>query len=121
MITEIFRWLLASIMVFAGVMHFRKPTPFAAIVPKYLPAPLTIVYLSGFFEICGGIGLLIPALSHVAAWGLVALFIAVFPANLNMAIHKLPLGDKRLSPTALWGRLPLQLVLIFWAWWFTRL
>ena len=106
-------------MVGVGSLHFKQPTPFVKIVPKFLPKPLLLVYVSGFFEILGGVGLLIPAVSSWAAWGLVALYIAVFPANVNMAVNGLPMGDKKLSPFALWARLPLQMVLILWAWWFT--
>jgi len=77
-------WTLAAAMVAIGVLHFVRPKPFVRIVPKYLPAPLTLVYVSGFFEILGGIGLLIPETRVWAAWGLIALYVAVFPANINM-------------------------------------
>lgn len=110
--------LLAAIMVFAGVMHFVSPGPFVKIVPRYLPSPLALVYVSGFFEIAGGLGLLVPATSRVAAWGLIALYIAVFPANINMAVHDLPFGQGPTPSYLLWLRLPLQLVLIAWAGWF---
>ena len=77
-------WLLAIFMVAIGVLHFVRPKPFVRIVPKFLPAPLALVYISGFFEILGGIGLLIPETRAWAAWGLIALYIAVFPANIYM-------------------------------------
>lgn len=115
-----FKALLALIMVLAGILHFAKPGPFVRIVPKFLPAPLTLVYVSGVFEILGGIGLLVPQTSQLAAWGLVALFVAVFPANLNMALNNIPMSDKPISPVLAWLRLPLQGVLIAWAWWFTK-
>ena len=113
-------WLLAAFMISAGVMHFVSPRGFERIVPKVLPAPRAIVYVSGFFEILGGAGLLVPLARPWAARGLVALYIAVFPANVNMAIHKIPLGKTQLPAWAHWARLPLQLVLIAWAYWFTR-
>lgn len=116
----ILKIILAAFMITAGVSHFLKPEPFVTIVPKYLPYPLALVYISGFFEILGGIGLLIPSVSKAAAWGLIALFIAVFPANVNMAINSISFGVGPTPALLLWLRLPLQIVLIAWAWWFTR-
>lgn len=112
--------LLSIFITTAGVLHFINPEPFVKIVPPYLPYPLELVYISGFFEILGGIGLLIPATSRAAAWGLIALFIAVFPANINMAVNQIPLNGIPNSPLLYWGRLPLQAVLIAWAWWYTQ-
>jgi uncharacterized membrane protein len=114
------RWVLTIFMVGAGVNHFLSPAPYVGMVPAALPAHLTLVYVSGVAEILGGLGLILPATRRLAAWGLVALLIAVFPANLNMAINHLPLGTRELPSWALWGRLPLQLVLIWWAASFTR-
>ncbi len=114
------RWLLALFMMTAGSLHFLTPHPFVQIVPAFLPAPLLLVYISGFFEILGGLGLLIPWVSRAAAWGLIALFIAVFPANINMAVNDIVIAGLPHSPALYWGRLPLQLVLIAWAWWFTQ-
>jgi uncharacterized membrane protein len=111
------RWLLALAMVAAGVNHFVMPAPYVAMMPGYLPAPLALVYISGVAEAAGGLGLLLPATRRAAGWGLIALFVAIFPANLNMALHHVPLGTLVLPDWALWGRLPLQLVLIAWAWW----
>jgi uncharacterized membrane protein len=116
----IFRCLLAVFMVTAGTLHFATPAPFVKIVPDYLPAHLELVYISGFFEILGGIGLLVPFVSQAAAWGLIALFIAVFPANINMALNNIQLDGLSLEPWMLWARLPFQGVLIVWAWWLTR-
>ena len=110
--------VLALAMIFAGVMHFVQPKGFVRIVPKALPAPLMLVYISGVFEVLGGIGLLVPQTQVFSAWGLIALYVAVFPANVNMAINNISfLGSK--SKLIAWGRLPLQLVLIAWAYWYT--
>jgi uncharacterized membrane protein len=114
------RWLVGVAMVFMGVMHFVAPMPFARIVPAWLPAPLALVYVSGVAEIAGGIGLQIPKLRRTAAWGLILLYIAVFPANVNMAIHRIQPEGVVLSDVALWGRLPFQLLFIAIAWWYTR-
>ena len=119
-VRAISRWVLTIFMVGAGVNHFRSPAPYVGMMPAVLPAPLTLVYVSGVAEILGGLGLILPATRRLAAWGLIALFIAVFPANLNMAINHLPLGTDTVPGWALWARLPLQLLLIWWAASFTR-
>ena len=107
-------------MIAVGTAHFVTPKPFVRIVPKYLPAPRTLVYVSGFFEILGGVGLLIPQTRVWAAWGLIALYIAVFPANLYMLTDNVSLDPKKPIPRwMLWARLPFQLVFIGWAYYFT--
>ena len=114
-------WALAAAMVAIGVLHFVRPKPFVRIVPKYLPAPLALVYISGFFEILGGIGLLIPETRVAAAWGLIALYVAVFPANVYMLTDNVSLDPRKPIPRwILWARLPFQLVFVAWAYWFTH-
>ena len=117
---EILRAILSVCIIVVGITHFLKPDQYARIVPHQLPYPFELVYISGFFEILGGIGLIIPFVSVAAAWGLIALFIAVFPANINMAINSIPLEGIPHYPLLYWARLPLQAVLIGWAWWYTR-
>ncbi len=117
---EVFRVILAIAMVVAGILHFTAPEPFVRIVPSALPYPLMLVYISGGFEILAGIGLLIPPVSQVAAWGLIMLFIAVFPANVNMAINHITIDGIPNFPMFHAIRLPFQGVLIAWAWWLTR-
>jgi len=116
----VLRWVLTVFMTAAGVNHFLKPAAYAAMIPAAFPAHLALVYVSGVAEVLGGLGLVLPATRRLAAWGLVALFVAIFPANVNMAIHHLPLGDRPVPEWALWARLPVQAVLVAWAWWFTR-
>lgn len=113
----LFRYLLSATMIATGILHFMSPDKFAKIVPDWLPAPRVLVLVSGFFEIAGGLGLLMKQTRTAAAWGLAALFAAVFPANVNMAVHKIYTDN----PWILWGRLPFQGVLIAWAYWLTRL
>jgi uncharacterized membrane protein len=112
------KWLLGFLFVFAGVSHFLRSSFFVSIVPPYLPWPLALVYISGVFEVVLGMLLLIPRTRRVAAWGLIALLVAVFPANLHMAFH--PDSYPEFSPVALWARLPFQGLFIAWAFWFTR-
>jgi uncharacterized membrane protein len=117
---EQLRVILAICIIIVGILHFVVPDPFVKIVPAYLPYHPALVYISGFFEILGGIGLLVPPVSQAAAWGLILLFIAVFPANINMAMNGIDLPGIPDSSVFRWGRLPFQSVLIAWAWWYTR-
>lgn len=105
----------------AGILHFAAADPFIRIVPGFLPFPAALVYISGAIEIALGILLLIPRTVPLAAWGLVALFIAVYPANINMAVNRIHIEG--LPDQSLWFhalRLPFQFVLIAWAYWYTR-
>jgi uncharacterized membrane protein len=119
------RWALAAFFVGAGVSHFTATAFFVQIVPPWVPAPLAVVWISGVAEIVLGLLILPRATRRLAGWGLVALLLAVFPANAHMATTNLQLHDPpawmgQPTPTQLWLRLPLQLVLIAWAWWATR-
>ena len=109
--------LLTLLMVGAGVMHFIRTDFFLKIVPPYLPLHLEIVYLSGVCEIALGIMLLIPRFSRFAAWGIIALLIAVFPANIYLYQHQEIVPA---TPTVHFLRLLLQGVLILWAYWHTK-
>jgi uncharacterized membrane protein len=110
------RLLLAVFFVIAGVMHFVKPELYAAIVPPWLPNAPLLVALSGGFEIVGGVGVLSPFTRRVAGWGLIALLIAVFPANVQMLHLAYVFNASILWKAALWFRLPLQLPVIWWVW-----
>lgn len=110
--------LLAAAFVLAGANHFFNPAPYLAIMPDYLPAHRALVMLSGVFEILGGVGVLVPRTRALAGAGLILLLVAVFPANLNMALHVERYPD--LPPAALYLRLPFQLLFGLWAWWATR-
>lgn len=116
---EILRGILAVSMIIIGTTHFLRPEQYARIVPPLFP-PLASVYISGCFEILGGIGLMIPFVSVAAAWGLIALFIAVFPANIYMALHDIKIDGIPHNQLLYWLRLPFQAVLIAWAYWYTR-
>lgn len=118
-------YVLGLFFVTAGITHFTAPGFFRQIVPPMLPAPGLLVVLSGIAEIALGIAVMVPATRRLAAWGLVALLIAVYPANIYQAIANPTLVDPPTwmgQPTqpALWLRLPLQFVLIWWAWRYTR-
>ena len=110
------RYLFALAFIAGGLNHFVKPELYVSIMPPYLPRHRTLVYASGVAEVALGAALLVPALQSAAAWGLIALLIAVFPANVHMALNA---ERYAVSPLLLWLRLPLQGVLILWAWWYT--
>jgi uncharacterized membrane protein len=114
----ILKYLLCVFFVAAGLNHFINPAFYLKIMPPYLPWHLFLVYLSGFLEVALGVVLLLPAFTRTAAWGLIALLIAVFPANIQMAANPELYSD--ISPLALWLRLPLQAVFVAWAYWYTR-
>jgi uncharacterized membrane protein len=111
---RLLRFACGPFFVVAGLLHFVKPKTYKAIVPPYLPAPDALVFLSGVAEVGGGLGLMLPATRKRAGCWLIATLVAIFPANLHMAMNperypKVPGGE-----TALKARLPLQALLIVW-------
>ncbi|MEO6914036.1 MAG: DoxX family protein [Candidatus Baltobacteraceae bacterium] len=108
--------LLGAFFIAAGALHFLKLPTYARIVPPWLPAHVLLVQMSGVCEILGGIGVLLPRTRRAAGIGLIALLIAVFPANLFMATHSATFADLAPAPV-LWLRLPLQIVAIAWVSW----
>ncbi|MDB6072313.1 MAG: DoxX family protein [Verrucomicrobiales bacterium] len=109
--------LLAVFFIVAGINHFRDPAVYLGMMPKWLPWPDKLQLLAGAAEVAGGLGVLIPAVRRWAAWGLLLLLVAVFPANLQVALHGWPGAPFAVSPWILWARLPLQAVLMAWVWW----
>jgi uncharacterized membrane protein len=114
------RALTAAFFVFAGAQHFTNPPFYRSIVPPGFPFPALLVAVSGVCEIAGGVGLLLRPLRRAAGWGLVALLIAVLPANIHMAQHPDDLASVQVAHWLLWLRLPLQGVLILWVWYMSR-
>ncbi len=110
--------VVAAFFSFAGITHFTNTAFFLAIVPPYLPTHLELVYTSGVFEVMGGVGVLLPASRKVAGYGLIALLVAVYPANIHMALNPDLFPD--MTATALYVRLPLQFVMGWLVWWATR-
>lgn len=115
---KFFLYLLALFMVVAGLNHFFNTEFLLRMMPPMLPFPLELVYISGVIEILLGILLLVPSLTRLAAWGCILLFIAVFPANLYMALAPEKFSD--FPQWALYLRLPLQILPILWAYAYTR-
>jgi uncharacterized membrane protein len=110
-------FVVAAFFSLAGVSHFTNTEFFLAIVPPYLPAHLELVYISGVFEVLGGVGVLLAASRTWACYGLIALLVAVYPANIHMALHPDLFPD--MTATALYVRLPLQFVMAWLVWWAT--
>ena len=104
--------LLGVTFLAAGALHFLRPRMYEAIMPRYLPAHRELVYASGAAEIAGGLGVLAPSTRRRAAWWLIATLVAVFPANVEMAVHAERF--KQFPEPLLWARLPLQGALIAW-------
>jgi uncharacterized membrane protein len=109
---------LSLAFIAAGANHFVSPDFYLQMMPPYLPAHRELVIISGVFEILGGLGVLVPRLRSSAGWGLVLLLLAVFPANLHMALHPEQFPD--IGSVALYARLPFQVLFIAWAYWATR-
>lgn len=116
------RWLVTLAMVGIGIAHFASPDPFVSIMPPFLPFPLAMVLISGACEIALGLGLAPLRTRRWASYGLIALYVAVFPANIYMAVANItPAGVAEPVPAwAAWGRLPLQPLLMWLAWWVGR-
>lgn len=110
-------YFMAGIYILAGLNHFRNPKMYVRIIPDYLPAPKLLNICSGLAELILGILLCIPATSKFGAWGIIFLLIAVFPANIYMLTN--PKASFGLPKWILWLRLPLQFLLIYWAYLYT--
>lgn len=112
------RWLLGVLFALAGLNHFVLTDFYVSIMPPYLPWPLALVYFSGVAEAGAGILLLSRRTMRWGGWGIIAVCVAVFPANLHMALH--PDQFPRFSEAVLWVRLPLQAVVMAWSYWYTH-
>ena len=104
---------LSAFFINVGVDHFVNPEFYLSIMPPVFPLHLEAVYISGFFEVLGGVGVLIPRLRKIAGWGLVALLVAVYPANIYMAIT--PEAFPEASVALLYVRLVFQFLFFYWA------
>ncbi len=106
--------LIALLFATSGVLHLIKPQPFVRIMPPWLPSALALVLISGVIEIAGAAGILVPVTRVAAGWGLIALLLAVFPANVQMLLNARAAHASALWMAGLVARLPLQVLLILW-------
>ncbi|WP_049979851.1 DoxX family protein [Halolamina rubra] len=118
------RYVMGLLYVVAGVSHFLAPRAFERVVPPQLPRPKALVYVSGAAEVLLGVGVLFERTRRLSAWGIIALLIAVFPANVytvtdDVAPELVPERFADAARIAAWVRLPFQAVLIGWAWLYT--
>ena len=117
-VKTVLKYVQGLFYVVAGMNHFISPSFYLRIMPPYLPWHDFLVFISGVAEVFLGILLVIPRTTRLAAWGLIALLIAVFPANLYM--YQNPASFPDVPPALAFWRLPFQAVFILWAWWYTR-
>ena len=108
------RTILGCFYLLAGALHFVIPRTYEAIVPASLPAHRELVYLSGVAEMAGGAGVLADRTVRPAGWWLIATMLAVFPANVNMAVEAERF--RQVPEPLLWARLPLQAAIVWWIW-----
>ena len=121
LIKRILLWVMALAYMFAGFNHLLNPDFYLLIMPPGLPDPGWLNVLSGLAEIVLGVFVLEPRVRVLAAWGIIALLIAVFPANVYVAMQNVGVDGAGSGAGALnWVRLPFQGVFIVWAWWYTR-
>jgi uncharacterized membrane protein len=116
------RLALATFFSFSGTLHFLIPRSYEAMVPRGVPAPEAVV-ISGVAEIVGGFAVLHPGTRRLSRWWLLALLLAVFPANIHMAVNPEQIRGldlNRIPRWALWARLPLQPLAMLWVWRATR-
>ena len=116
MFKTVCRWIIAVFFIVAGANHFRDPATYQAMIPPALPWPTGLNPISGAAEMLGGFGLMVASWRRFAGMGLILLLLAVFPANIYVALQGRMAGFN-LSPLTLWLRLPFQIVFIAWVWW----
>jgi uncharacterized membrane protein len=118
----IVRLLLAALFLFAGTIHLRNPELFVPVMPPWIPFHLPCILISGVFELLGGLGLLVPwrPIQFLTGWSLTLLLIAVFPANIYMAVANVKVHGFPAHAWMGWARLPLQPLLIVAVLWVTN-
>ena len=122
-VKRVLMYLLSGMLAFTGFSHLLNPAFFVVIMPPGLPSPEWLNVICGLAEIVLGVFLLEPRVRVFAAWGIIALLIAVYPANVYVALENVgvPGGEPGTGNAIVnWLRMPFQLVFVAWAWWYTR-
>ena len=109
---------LAIVFVFTGLSHFIMTEPMAQMLPPWIPMRMPIIYITGVVELAAAAGLLVPRLCRLIGIYLIAFLILVLPANIYAAINRVEMGGHGMGPPYLFIRIPLQLILIIWTYWF---
>ncbi|WP_448698074.1 MauE/DoxX family redox-associated membrane protein [Mucilaginibacter sp. AW1-3] len=121
MIKKLSLVILIIFYILSGINHFRNPAGYVHIIPTYLPAPGLLNILAGIFEITFGMMLMFAQTRPLAAWGIILMLLAFLPVHIDMIVHApMMLGNFKITPLIAWLRIPLQGLLIWWAWWYTR-
>ncbi len=120
MFHPVFKYILGIYLIGMGFGNFFEFEEFIRVVPSYIPYPGMMIWVTGIFEILGGIGLLLPSTSRLMAIVLLVLFAAVFPANLHMAMSNIPGEGFPVPSWIMWAKIPIQIVLIGWAIWMVQ-
>ena len=119
-VKRVLLYVMGVLYVIAGTLHFTSVEVYRPMMPPYLPFHDALIYLSGAAEIVLGIGVMVPAIRVPSAWGVIALLIAIFPANLHIAFNNVPLfGNEEGFGAGNWIRLPFQAIFAAWAYWYT--
>lgn len=113
------RLALAVLFTFTGISHFFFVEEMMQMIPPFVPAREMMVYLTGVLEIAGAVGLLVPQLQRVAGYALIAFLLGILPANIYAALNYTGMGSHADGPSYLWIRVPLQILFIVWAWYFS--
>lgn len=106
-------YLMSAIYIIAGIFHFVKPKVYRSIIPRYIPNPMAMVYLSGVAEVVLGVAILFEPTRNAALWGIIAMLLALLPVHVYMLAEEK--FHKKFPKWLLWLRLPLQFALIYWA------
>lgn len=107
-------FVIGPIFILAGVLHFIYPDKYIKVMPDYIPNHTAMVFWSGIAEVAGGVGIMIPAMQTISGWGLLALLLAVFPANIEMFVKTYRSKKRPILTLLLFLRLPLQFWLMYW-------
>lgn len=110
-------YLMGILYVLAGINHFLRPDFYLKMLVGFLPYPNELNIISGAIEIVLGIGVMLPQTKKISAWGIILLLVAIFPANINMALHA---SEWNFTAAMLYLRLPIQFLLIWWAYRYTK-
>ncbi len=108
----------ALVFAFTGIGHFIKSQPMTEMLPKFVPGRLAMVYITGVIELAAAVLVLVPKIRRKVGWGLIVIMIAFMPVNVYAAIDHVGMGGHAWGPIYLLVRVPLQVILIAWIWWF---
>lgn len=109
---------LVLLFAFTGLGHFFKTDEMAQMLPPWTPVRTAVVYTSGVFELAAAVALLVPSLARPTGWVLILFLIAILPSNIYAAIERVPFGGHEAGPAYLWVRVPFQMLLVGWIYWF---